>query len=189
MDSPSSSLMWYGFGELVSINQRKKDGISANYVPSYPSCQEVSINKYLAGCSIPFSTTCSSRCIYSWNMLKSNSSPTIIRNKENSKKMPSNSQQFTSCSEAYPADTLAQSVGLRKVWVWDVVDVSLGWRCWELEISNKWRQTVKIMIHDSMMFIFFACLCFGHGAEGHCEHVTFQNMSNCNLPLEGLLHA
>ena len=44
-------------------------------------------------------------------MLKSNSSPTIIRNKENSKKMPSNSQQFTSCSEAYPADTLAQVRG------------------------------------------------------------------------------
>lgn len=60
--------------------------------------------------------------------------------------MPSNSQQFTSWSEAYPADTLAQSVGLRKVWVWDVVDVSLGWRCWELEISNEWRQTVKIMM-------------------------------------------
>ena len=100
---------------------------------------------------------------HSWNQ-------TFHQQIKNSNKILSNSQQqFNSWSEVYPADTLTQSVGLRKVWVWDVVDVSLGWRCWELEISNKWRQTVKIPF-----FIVYLCSVF-YRVEHTCT--TSQNIS------------
>ena len=69
-DSPTSSLMWHGLWGRVLLhsyplyNRSKRTASLQIILLSYPSCQdEVSINKYLAGCSIPFSTACSSLSI------------------------------------------------------------------------------------------------------------------------------